>query len=132
MIAYESARAEGAMGTAYFTYMFHNAGSQSCFVAGTPQLTYVDDHGATLTMPVQHDPVGGQVLLKPGDKAQFVMHHINGYGGYAPGAPECAHPATYRHVAVSLPGGSVSLGADGTMSVQCGSITLGSWSRPGS
>ena len=130
MIAYESARAEGAAGTAYFTYFFHDAASRSCFVQGTPVLTYVDDHGATLTMPVQHDPVGGQVLLQPGDKVQFVMHHINGYGGYAPGAPQCAHPATYNHVAVSLPGGSVSLGADGTMSVQCGSITLGSWGRP--
>jgi hypothetical protein len=61
-----------------------------------------------------------------------VAHEINGYGGYQPGAPQCAHPATYRHVSVALPGGAVSLGADGTMSVQCGPITVGSWAAPGS
>jgi hypothetical protein len=131
MLAYDSKRAEGAMGTAYSTFTFHNRGSVSCRVDGPPGLTYVDSHGATLPVPVNHDAAGGEVVVTPGNKVQFVSHEVNGYGGYAPGAPECAHPATYSHVAVVLPGGSVSLGSDGTWSVQCGMITVGSWAPPG-
>ena len=131
MLAYDSKRAEGAMGTAYSTFTFHNSGSVSCRVDGPPGLTYVDSHGATLPVPVNHDAAGGEVVVTPGSKVQFVSHEVNGYGGYAPGAPECAHPATYNHVVVVLPGGSVSLGADGTWSVQCGMITVGSWAPPG-
>jgi hypothetical protein len=70
------------------------------------------------------------VLLLPGERVRFVAHEINGYGGYSPGAPQCAHPATYNHVAVVLPGGSVPLGSNATMSVQCGDITIGPWGRP--
>jgi hypothetical protein len=129
MLVYDSLSPEGAAGTVYTTYTFHNGGSAPCAVQGLPQLTYVDDHGATVSVPVQHDPSAGPVLLQPGGRAMFVAHEINGYGGYAPGAPQCAHPATYRHVAVVLMGGSVPLGPNGTMTVQCGDITVGPWGR---
>jgi hypothetical protein len=99
--------------------------------AGFPQLTYVDSHGVTASVPVRHESAGGSLTLAPGDLVQFVAHHVNGLGGFDPGAPECAHPATYEHMSVALPGGLVPMGANGTMSVQCGDITVGPWSRAG-
>ena len=131
MVVYDTVRGEGAAGTAYFTYTFHNGGGVSCTVAGYPELTYVDSHGATASVPVRHDSTGGLLTLAPGDAVQFVAHHLNGLDGLGPSAPECAHPAMYEHMSVALPGGSVRLGANGTMSVQCGDITVGPWSRPG-
>ena len=129
-LVYDSMRGEGAAGTAYYTFRFHNGGSVSCTVQGSPELTYVDTGGTTHAIPVLHGPAGALVLLAPGEAAQLVTHHINGYGGFSTGAPECAHPATYHQVAVVVADGSVSLRLDGTMSVQCGSITVESWSRP--
>jgi hypothetical protein len=119
------------MGTAITTYRFHNAGSVACTVEGLPQLSYVDDSGRAATVPLLHGTVGGPVLVQPGKQVIFDLSEVNGTGGYAPGAPECAHPATYRQVAVVLPGGSVSLRSDSTLSVQCGGITVNTWSRPG-
>jgi hypothetical protein len=118
------------MGTASATYLFHNGGSVSCTVQGLPDLRYVNDAGATARVPVMHGPTGQPVLLQPGGRAQFVTTEVNGLGGYQPGAPQCANPATYRHVSVVLPGGPVSLGGDTTMSVQCGDITTNAWERP--
>jgi hypothetical protein len=129
-LLYDSMRSEGAAGTVYYTFRFHNGGSVSCSVQGSPELTYVDTGGATHTIPVVHGPGGAAILLEPGQAAQLVTNEINGYGGYGQGAPECAHPVTYHQVGVVVAGGSVSLKSDGTMSVQCGSITVESWSRP--
>jgi hypothetical protein len=123
-------RQEGAAGTVYFTFRFHNGGTVSCSVQGSPQMSYVDTSGVAVPMPADHTAGGDRVLLQAGDAVELVTHEINGYGGYQPGDPQCAHPATYRQVSVVLPGGSVSLKSDGTMSVQCGSITVGTWSKP--
>ena len=119
------------MGSVYYTYTFHNGGPVSCTVQGSPELTYVDTGGTVRKIPTEHGSAGSAVLVAPGAAVQLVTHEVNGYGGYPPGAPECAHPATYRQVAVMLPDGPVSLRSDGTMSVQCGSITVESWNRPG-
>jgi hypothetical protein len=130
-LRYDSAVSQGAMGTAFTDYTFHNGGSVACTVQGLPELSYVDDSGKTATVPLLPGPVGEPVLVQPGKQVVFNLSEINGHGGYAPGAPECAHPATYRQVSVVLPGGSVSLRSDGTLSVLCGGITVRSWSRPG-
>ena len=130
-LAYDSALSQGAMGTAITTYRFHNAGSVACTVEGLPQLSYVDNSGRSATVPLLHGTVGGPVLVQPGKEVTFDLSETNGYGGYPTGAPECAHPATYRQVTVVLPGGSVSLRSNSTLSVQCGGITVNSWSRPG-
>ena len=98
---------------------------------GPPDLTYVDNSGSTLAVPVVHGTAEGVVLLQPGQAVVFHLSHANGYAGWDPGAPECAHPATYSNVKVVLPGGSVSLRSDGTITVLCGSITVNSWVRPG-
>jgi Protein of unknown function (DUF4232) len=129
-LVYDSMRPGGAAGTAYFTFRFHNAGIVSCTVQGSPQLSYVDTGGRAVTMPADHTPGGDSVLLTPGAAVELETHETNGTGGYQPGAPECAHPATYRQVSVVLPGGPVSLRSDGTMSVQCGVITVGFWTKP--
>jgi hypothetical protein len=131
-LVYDRMDAGGAMGSVYFTYTFHNGGSTSCVLQGSPDISYVDSGGARRSMPVEHTTDGQPVRLSPGEAVQLVTHEVDGYGGYQTGAPECAHPATYKQAAVVLPGGHVSLGADGTWSVQCGSITVGYWSRPGS
>jgi hypothetical protein len=128
-LVYDSALPQGAMGTAITDYTFHNGGSVACTVHGLPELSYVDS-GRVATVPLLPGPVGDPVLVQPGKKVTFNLSETNGYGGYSSGAPECAHPATYRQVSVVLPGGSVSLRSDGTLSVQCGGITVGSWSRP--
>jgi hypothetical protein len=130
-LVYDSKQEGGAMGSVYYTFTFHNGGPVSCTVQGSPELTYVDTGGTARKIPTEHGPDGAAVLVAPGAAVQLVTHEVNGYGGYQTDAPECAHPATYRQVAVMLSDGPVSLRADGTMSVQCGSITVESWSRPG-
>jgi hypothetical protein len=131
MLVYDRALSQGAAGTVFTDYTFHNAGTVACTVEGLPELSYVDGSGKAATVPLLHGTVGGSVLVQPGKQVKFTASETNGYGGYSSGSPECAHPATYRQVSVVLPGGSVSLRTDGTLSVLCGGITVNSWSRPG-
>jgi hypothetical protein len=112
----------GAMGSLYITYVVRNQSAVGCQLSGAPRLRA--DSGA---VPSTYAGGGDTVLVPPGGQASFVVREVDGYGGYGPGSPQCAHPATYRHLAVELSDGSALPLGDSTLSVQCGEIDTAVW-----
>ena len=119
------------MGSAYTTVTVTNHGS-ACTLSGRPVLYYTRSDGHIATIPfVRIAPTGRptNVTVGRGQSANFVVRTPNGYSGYGPGSPECAHPATYRNVAIGVGTGRVAL-HDFTLTVQCVGVTLWNfWAR---
>jgi hypothetical protein len=113
-----------AMGNLYTTYVVRNHATLACLLRGAPRLEQADG----TPVPSSYADGGDTVLVPPGGQASFVIHEVNGYGGYPPGSPECAHPATYRHLAVALTDRSILPLGDSELSVQCGGIDTAAWS----
>jgi hypothetical protein len=139
-----SALAQGAHGIASVTVAVRNSGAVSCTLTGAPRLRYVTDGGASAEVPAQYVQGGGPVLVQPGGQALFNVSWINGYAGFQPGSPQCAHPAQYGHLSVVLNDGSVvplsvissvyappTSPASAVIAIQCGSIEVSSWSASG-
>jgi hypothetical protein len=112
------------MGNLYTTYVVRNHATLACLLRGAPRLEQADG----TPVPSSYADGGDTVLVPPGGQASFVIHEVNGYGGYPPGSPECAHPATYRHLAVALTDGSILPLGDNELSVQCGGLDTAAWS----
>jgi Protein of unknown function (DUF4232) len=119
------------MGSIIDTYTVRNRGSAPCRLQGVPHLDYLSG-GRNVAVPGDYSATGGAVVLvQPGSDAQFSARHIDGYGGYAPGSPQCAHPATYAHLSAVLADGSVlPLGGNASIAVQCGQIEVATWQSP--
>jgi hypothetical protein len=130
-IEYVSTFTGFAMGSAVTTYTVRNVGPVSCTLTGSPALRYLVAGGGDAEVPAGHAQ-GGPLLVQAGAQADFAIETVNGYGGYQSDSPACAHPATYDHVSVVLSDGStVPLGADGRISLQCGSVQVGVWNQSG-
>jgi hypothetical protein len=128
-LAFVSASTGFAMGSAYTTYTVRNSGSAACTLQGSPRLRYAAN-GSTATIPAAYDTGGSAFAVQPGGSASFVLREPNGHGGYDPSGPECAHPATYHQVAAILDDGSaLPLGANATISIQCGQMEIAVWSH---
>jgi hypothetical protein len=127
MLGFDQRTSGFAMGSVYFTFRFFYGGATACTLPQFPVLTYVDGQGRTATVPTKPDGAGGPVLVPVDGALEFVLHEVNGTGGYSPDSPECAHPATYHQVSVALSTGPVPLRSDDTLTVQCGDIWVGPW-----
>jgi hypothetical protein len=117
-------KVEGAMGSAYYTITVTNHGS-TCALSGRPVLYYTHADGRVGTIPFVASPGGRptMVTVARGHSADIVLRTPNGYGGYPPGSPHCAHPATYRGVSIGVGTGRVAL-ANFVLSVKCEGVTL--------
>ncbi len=122
-LTFVTRRDEGAMGSAYTTFVLRNATGSACRLTGPPDLR----HG---TAGAPAGTFAGQtttVVVPAHAMVEFATRRTNGYGGYQPGDPACAHPATYAQLSLRLPdASSVELGT-GTITVQCGSLTVMEW-----
>ena len=118
----------GAMGSVGYDVTLGNRGQQACSLSGLPVVWYTDAQGGPHKLPENTDgDATGRVVLRPGATAGFTIMITDGYGGYDPTSPACAHPHSYRDMSVQVPGGRVSL-PDLRLSVQCGDIQVGAWS----
>jgi hypothetical protein len=139
-----SALAQGAHGIASVAVTVRNSSEVSCTLTGSPRLRYVTDGGANAEVPAQYVRGGGPVLVQPRGQATFFVSWPNGYAGFQPGSPQCAHPAQYGHLSVVLTDGTILPFSDissvagpparpvsAVITIQCGSIRVSSWSASG-
>jgi len=92
-------------GQFYQTVVVHGAGTTPCQLSGYPVLLYSDlKSGQVKPLPYEHTEVVGAVpaTLYPEGVVHFVVHTVNGYAGYDPGSPQCAHPMRYSGLLVEL------------------------------
>jgi hypothetical protein len=127
-LTFVNAQTDHAMGSAYRTYVLRNGGQVGCRLQHGPTLQYIASGGASADIPADYTSDGASVLVRPGGAVAFNTQMANGYGGYPPDSPACAHPATYRRVSVVLSDGSaVALGPDEVIFIQCGGISVSAW-----
>jgi hypothetical protein len=101
-----------------------------CRLPAFPSLVYTDPAGATHPLPAStSSPEPPAMVVPPGGRAQFSILFVNGYGGYDPTAPECAHPVTYRNIAIKFGTGRLAL-TGLTLDIKCGGISLLGWAPP--
>jgi hypothetical protein len=128
------------MGFVSVTITVRNGGELACTLIGAPPLRYVTDGGANAAVPAQYVQDGGPVVVQPGGQALFNVSWPNGYAGFQRGSPQCAHPAQYGHLSVSLNDESVlplsdvsPVGRGPTswvIAIQCGTVLVASWMVP--
>ncbi|GIH20006.1 DUF4232 domain-containing protein [Rugosimonospora africana] len=126
----DSIQGDGGGGSAFETVTVTNDSHTACRLPSTPSMVYTDTHGTTRRLPTSPQvPNPPAMLMRPGNEAQFTLRIVNGYGGYNPSSPACAHPATYQHIALTLPDGRLAL-TGLTLDVLCDGITVTGWSAP--
>jgi hypothetical protein len=118
--------AGGAAGRAVYTVTVTNRSRVTCALSGSTPMYLNKVDGRFFLIPVTGLPATPDVTLRPGGRAQASIQTINGYGGYDPSDPECAHPATYTHISVQLPGSPLALPGL-TLNVLCGDIDVDNW-----
>jgi hypothetical protein len=102
-----------------------NASATACRLATFPALRQQDGQ----PVPARPRDGGGQsaILLAPGGYAGFLVMTANGYGGYDPTSPACAHPRAYRDLSVVLAGGLRYPLRTFEVSLTCGEVSIGGW-----
>jgi hypothetical protein len=129
-LAYRTQTPGAGAGNYYDAILLVNHGASSCRLAGNPNLYYTDASGSTRLVPtVPETPNSPPYLMASGGSAQFIIHTTNGYGGFDPSGPQCAHPMLYRGLSVEVSGGRVPLGTV-QIDLKCGDIRLLGWAAP--
>lgn len=95
----EESGQDAAAGSAYLTLRLRNVSGHSCRLA-VPTL-WGTANGKVVKLP-QHTENPRTVTVPAGERAQLVIRTANGYGGWGPNDPACAHPATYSPVQLDL------------------------------
>ncbi len=116
---------EGAMGTAYYDLTVTNTGTRSCLLK-LPTL-WGKVSGRAVKLPQHVDPSApGSVTFPAGRRAVLTVAIANGYGGYDPTSPACAHPADYRMVELDL-GNGPRFVSHLDMDLRCGDVRVSGW-----
>ena len=129
-LAFQSVSTGFASGNRYDVVMVVNRGAASCQLSGLPRLLYTDASGRI--QPVPAEPEATDVPpddVAPGGTAHFAIHTVNGYAGYDPSSPHCAHPAHYQGLLLDRPGGRVPLGSV-RIDVLCDGVSISGWGWP--
>jgi hypothetical protein len=120
----------GAAGSAYQTVTVTNASAGACRLPSVPSLVYTDPAGTMRALPdAAIPPTPTPMLVQPGQRAQFSLRTVNGYGGYDPSAPACAHPAGYQGIAIQFTSGRMPLPGL-TLTVLCDGVDVSGWAPP--
>jgi hypothetical protein len=117
--------AEGAMSSEYFTLVVTNRGP-SCTMNARPTLYYTRPGGTVARLPIARVNPGtksGSLRVPHGRAIDLVVRTPDGYGGYAPTAPQCAHPATYQGISVAIGSGRLPV-PHFQLDVKCEGVTL--------
>lgn len=82
-----------------------------------------------LGIPAQRRDGGGQPVVRvaPGEYAGFLVMTVNGYGGYDPTSPACAHPKDYQNLSVVLADGQRYPLPGLHISAKCGDVSIRAW-----
>jgi Domain of unknown function (DUF4232) len=119
------------MGTAGHEITVINTGARPCALLGDEVvMVFTDSTGKTAVLPTRStgDSAAASRILGRGRQAQATVLTVNGYGGYDPSSPECAHPAVYRNLSLRFSGGGL-LAVEGlALDVKCGDIRVSRWS----
>jgi hypothetical protein len=113
------------MGSEYLTVVVTNHGP-TCTINARPTLYYRRSNGAVVRLPIARVNPGtasGSLRVPHGRAIDMVVRIPDGYGGYAPTAPQCAHPATYRAISVSIGTGRLAV-PHFQLDVKCEGVTL--------
>lgn len=124
-------RGGGAAGHVGYPVVVTNTGAAPCTLSGEhPVVLYTDPTGSTRVLPVTSDSRVPDLTLRHGDQARTVLYLVNGYGGYNPSDPACAHPAVYRGLSIRL-AGEDRLAIPGVeLDVKCGDVHVYNWATP--
>ncbi|HEY2675141.1 MAG TPA: DUF4232 domain-containing protein [Rugosimonospora sp.] len=126
----DSIDGSGAAGSAYETVTVTNAGAGACRLPSVPSLVYTDPAGTMRALPAATmPPTPTPMLVAPGREAQFSLRTVDGYGGYDPSAPACAHPAGYQGIAIQFTSGRMPLPGL-TLTVLCDGVDVSGWAPP--
>ncbi|GAA5184862.1 hypothetical protein GCM10023322_27320 [Rugosimonospora acidiphila] len=126
-----SIQADGAAGSSYETVTVADDGHRSCGLSGTPSLVYTDSVGVTRNLPTSpSQPAQPGMTVRPGQRAQFTLRTVNGYGGYDPTSPACAHPVKYQHIALRFADGSRLALTGLVLDVKCEGVQSTGWQSP--
>ena len=99
------------MGSRYTTVEMRYHGSVICTLPNRPVVWYSSADGRK-RLPMTGTEAQATVRVGPGETIQFSMGTVDGFGGYDPSDPACAHPKHYRRLLVGMPGGGrISLGS---------------------
>jgi hypothetical protein len=129
-LALASIQADGGGGSAYQTVTVTSHRTTACRLPSYPALSYTDPGGVVHPLPTKTPGAApAPMLVQPGARASFTIRTVNAYGGYDPTSPACAHPATYRNIAIRFDSGRLAL-TGLTLDVLCGDIDLAAWSPP--
>lgn len=113
------------MGSLYLTVVVTNHGP-SCTINVRPKLYYTRSGGTVARLPIARVNPGtksGSLRVPHNRAIDMVVRIPNGYGGYAPTAPQCAHPATYQGISVAIGSGRLAV-PHFRLDVKCEGVTL--------
>lgn len=121
---------DGAAGQIGYVITVANTSHRSCRLLGhRATVVYRNAAGRTVTLPTvrsrRESPTGS--LLRPGRRAEMALLMVNGYGGYDPSSPECAHPAIYRNLSAAFHRRGLLPLDNLVLDVKCGDITAYDW-----
>jgi hypothetical protein len=120
----------GAAGHLGYDIVVVNRGGRSCALLGD-RLTavYREDAGRIRALPVTAAGTEkpASPMLAPGRQAQARFIITDGYGGYDPSSPACAHPAVYRDLSATFRGGGLLPLTGLVLDVKCDGITAQGW-----
>lgn len=129
-LAFQSTRTDAAAGNRYDVVVVVNRGAASCQLTGLPRLLYTDPSGRIQPVPADSEATDQPPsLVPPGGTGHFAIHTVNGYAGYDPSSPHCAHPAHYQGLLLNRPDGRVPLGTV-RIDVLCDGVTISGWGWP--
>ena len=129
-LAFQSVNTGLATGNRYDVVVVVNRGAATCRLTGLPRLLYTDASGQI--RPVPADPEVTDLppdAVAPGATAHFAIHTVNGYAGYDPSSPHCAHPAHYQGLLLDRPDGRIPLDSV-RIDVLCDGVSLSGWGWP--
>lgn len=128
-----SIEGDGAAGHIAWVVTVANTGRRPCALLGDPAVVvFTDAAGHLVTVPTDREvrPPSGSTLLAPGQRAEMALYMVNGYGGYDPSAPQCAHPVVYRNLSTRI-GRTGLLPLTGlVIDLKCDGITAYDWAVP--
>lgn len=128
-----SIEGDGAAGHIAWVVTVANTGRRPCALLGDPAVVvFTDAAGHLVTLPTERSvrPPSGSTLLAPGQRAEMALYMVNGYGGYDPSAPQCAHPVVYRNLSAKI-GRTGLLPLTGlVIDLKCDGITAYDWAVP--
>ena len=115
------------MGSLGYTIRLTNHGHGACRISAGLVLYQTASGGVEKRIPIETETAHPKsLLLAAGKTIETNVLITNGYGGYAPDSPHCAHPVVYRGISVGVGSGLVAL-PQLVLDVKCDGVRAYDW-----